>query len=96
MLHFFRKIMLIQNRILGKWILIRWKKEKIANIVKKFCVITLTQAGAHSKNCIDFQEFMIMPVGAKGIRQGLQWCAEVYQELKKLLDQDGHSTGVGD
>ena len=37
-----------------------------------------------------------MPVGAKGIRQGLQWCAEAYQELKKLLDQDGHSTGVGD
>ena len=39
---------------------------------------------------------MFLPVGAKGIRQGLQWCAEVYQELKKLLDEDGHSTGVGD
>lgn len=59
-------------------------------------MMNILNGGAHSKNCIDFQEFMIMPVGAKGIRQGLQWCAEVYQELKKLLDQDGHSTGVGD
>lgn len=59
-------------------------------------MMNILNGGAHSKNCIDFQEFMIMPVGANGIRQGLQWCAEVYQELKKLLDQDGHSTGIGD
>lgn len=59
-------------------------------------MMNILNGGAHSRNCIDFQEFMIMPVGAVGIRQGLQWCAEVYQELKKLLDQDGHSTGVGD
>ncbi len=59
-------------------------------------MMNILNGGAHSKNCIDFQEFMIMPVGAKGIRQGLQWCAEVYQELKTLLDKDGHSTGVGD
>ncbi len=59
-------------------------------------MMNILNGGAHSRNCIDFQEFMIMPVGAQGIRQGLQWCAEVYQELKKLLDQDGHSTGVGD
>ena len=59
-------------------------------------MMNILNGGAHSKNCIDFQEFMIMPVGADGIRQGLQWCAEVYQELKVLLDKDGHSTGVGD
>lgn len=59
-------------------------------------MMNILNGGAHSKNCIDFQEFMIMPVGADGIRQGLRWCAEVYQELKKLLDDDGHSTGVGD
>ncbi len=59
-------------------------------------MMNILNGGAHSRNCIDFQEFMIMPVGATGIRQGLQWCAEVYQELKKLLDTDGHSTGVGD
>ena len=59
-------------------------------------MMNILNGGAHSKNCIDFQEFMIMPVGGKGIRQGLQWCAEVYQELKTLLDKDGHSTGVGD
>lgn len=59
-------------------------------------MMNILNGGAHSKNCIDFQEFMIMPVGAKGIRQGLQWCAEVYQELKTLLDKDGYSTGVGD
>lgn len=59
-------------------------------------MMNILNGGAHSKNCIDFQEFMILPIGAEGIRQGLQWCAEVYQELKTLLDQDGHSTGVGD
>ncbi len=59
-------------------------------------MMNILNGGAHSKNCIDFQEFMIMPVGAKSIRQGLQWCAQVYQELKNLLDRDGHSTGVGD
>lgn len=59
-------------------------------------MMNILNGGAHSRNNIDFQEFMIMPVGAKGIREGLQWCAEVYQELKKLLDNDGHSTGVGD
>lgn len=59
-------------------------------------MMNILNGGAHSKNCIDFQEFMIMPVGADSIRQGLMWCAQVYQELKLLLDQDGHSTGVGD
>lgn len=59
-------------------------------------MMNILNGGAHSKNCIDFQEFMIMPVGADSIRQGLMWCAQVYQELKQLLDQDGHSTGVGD
>ncbi len=59
-------------------------------------MMNILNGGAHSKNCIDFQEFMILPVGAKGIRQGLQWCAQIYQELKSLLDKDGHSTGVGD
>ena len=58
-------------------------------------MMNILNGGAHSRNNIDFQEFMIMPVGAKGIREGLRWCAEVYQELKILLDQDGHSTGVG-
>lgn len=59
-------------------------------------MMNILNGGAHSRNNIDFQEFMIMPIGAKGFRQGLQWCAQVYQELKMLLDSDGHSTGVGD
>lgn len=59
-------------------------------------MMNILNGGAHSKNCIDFQEFMILPVGAKSIREGLRQCAEVYQELKKLLDADGHTTGVGD
>ena len=59
-------------------------------------MMNIMNGGKHADNTVDIQEFMIMPVGAAGIRQGLQWCAEVYQELKKLLDTDGHSTGVGD
>ncbi len=59
-------------------------------------MMNILNGGAHSKNCIDFQEFMIMPVGAGSIHEGLQWSAQVYHELKRLLDADGHSTGVGD
>ncbi|PJF25668.1 MAG: phosphopyruvate hydratase, partial [Phototrophicales bacterium] len=52
--------------------------------------------GKHAVGSTDFQEFMVMPVGASSFREGLQWGVEIYQALKKILHDKGHSTTVGD
>ncbi|MGH2414086.1 MAG: phosphopyruvate hydratase [Microcystaceae cyanobacterium] len=52
--------------------------------------------GAHADNNIDFQEFMIVPVGAATFSVALEWGAEVFHALKSVLKQKGYSTGVGD
>ncbi len=59
-------------------------------------MMNIVNGGAHADNAIDFQEFMIMPVGAESFREGLRVGAEVYQALKKALHDAGHSTNVGD
>ena len=64
--------------------------------LQKFCVISLTQGGAHAANTVDVQEFMIMPVGAPTFREALRWCAEVFHALAALLKAEGLATSVGD
>ena len=64
--------------------------------LQKFCVISLTQGGAHAANTVDVQEFMIMPVGAKSFSEGLRWCTEVFHALQALLKSRGLATSVGD
>lgn len=59
-------------------------------------MMNILNGGAHAKNNIDFQEFMIMPVGADSFREGLRMGTEVYHYLKALLERDGFSTAVGD
>ena len=59
-------------------------------------MMNILNGGVHADNNVDFQEFMIMPVGAPTFAKALRWCAEVYHTLKSLLKEDGHSTGVGD
>ena len=59
-------------------------------------MMNILNGGVHADNNVDFQEFMIMPVGAPTFAEALRWCAEVYHTLKSLLKEDGHSTGVGD
>lgn len=59
-------------------------------------MMNILNGGCHASNTVDLQEFMIMPVGAKSFSQGLQMCAEIYRTLKKILDERGLSTGVGD
>lgn len=59
-------------------------------------MMNIFNGGAHAANCVDIQEFMIMPVGADGFAHGLQMCAEIYHTLKKVLKERGLSTGVGD
>jgi enolase len=59
-------------------------------------MMNIMNGGKHAANSTDFQEFMIMPVGAETFREGLRWCVEIYHTLKKILHQKGHSTTVGD
>jgi enolase len=56
----------------------------------------IINGGKHADNLIDFQEFMIMPVGAKTFSEGLQWITEVFHALKSILKKGGHVTAVGD
>lgn len=59
-------------------------------------MMNILNGGRHAKNTVDFQEFMIMPVAAESFKEGLRICAEIYHNLKKILEKDGLSTGVGD
>jgi enolase len=59
-------------------------------------MMNIINGGAHADNPIDFQEFMIMPVGASSFREGLRTGAEVFHTLKSALKKAGHNTNVGD
>lgn len=59
-------------------------------------MMNILNGGKHAANTVDFQEFMIMPVQAETFAEGLRICAEIYHNLKKLLEEKGLSTGVGD
>ena len=59
-------------------------------------MMNIINGGAHADNPIDFQEFMIMPVGADSFSEGLRWGAEIFHTLKKTLHGRGLSTAVGD
>ncbi len=59
-------------------------------------MMNIVNGGVHADNPIDFQEFMIMPVGAESFREGLRMGAEVFHTLKKQLHDAGHNTNVGD
>ena len=70
--------------------------EVMPDKLQKFCVISLTQGGAHADSAVDTQEFMIMPVGAPSFKEALRWCAEVFHKLKSLIKDMGDVTAVGD
>ena len=59
-------------------------------------MMNILNGGAHADNAIDFQEFMVMPVGATSFSQGLQMGTEVFHHLKSVLKAKGYSTNVGD
>ncbi len=56
----------------------------------------IINGGKHADNKIDFQEFMVMPVGAKSFAEGIRMVAEVFHQLKAVLKKAGHNTNVGD
>ncbi|HJG79053.1 MAG TPA: phosphopyruvate hydratase [Brevibacterium senegalense] len=59
-------------------------------------MMNILNGGSHADSNVDIQEFMIAPIGATSFRQSLQWGAEVYHALKKVLGDRGLSTGLGD
>ncbi|MBE6776661.1 MAG: phosphopyruvate hydratase [Ruminococcaceae bacterium] len=59
-------------------------------------MLNILNGGAHAKNNIDIQEFMIIPVCAKSFAEGIRQCTEVYHTLGKILKEMGKATGVGD
>lgn len=59
-------------------------------------MMNILNGGEHADNNVDFQEFMIMPVGAQSFAEALRWCAEIYHTLKKVLHEAGLGGSVGD
>jgi len=59
-------------------------------------MMNILNGGAHADNTIDFQEFMVMPVGADSLSDGVRWGAEIFHALRARLSQAGHNTNVGD
>jgi enolase len=59
-------------------------------------MLNILNGGAHADNAIDFQEFMVMPFGAKSFSEGLRWGTEIFHHLKAVLKKQGLSTNVGD
>ena len=59
-------------------------------------MMNILNGGAHADNLLDFQEFMIRPIGAPTFREAIRWGAEIFHTLKKFLKAKGLSTAVGD
>ena len=59
-------------------------------------MMNIINGGSHADNNVDFQEFMILPVGAKSFKEAIRMGAEVFHNLKKVLTSKGYNTGVGD
>ncbi|WP_336064851.1 phosphopyruvate hydratase [Nitratireductor rhodophyticola] len=59
-------------------------------------MMNIVNGGAHADNPIDFQEFMVMPIGASSIREAVRWGSEIFHTLKAGLKDAGHNTNVGD
>ncbi len=65
-------------------------------VVMPVPMLNIINGGEHANNSVDFQEYMVVPVGFDQFSEGLRACAEVYHHLKKIIDEMGESTAVGD
>src|SRR6184192_4349926 len=83
-----------QNMPLYKY-LTRYSSDTSANLLP--CpMMNILNGGAHADSSVDFQEFMVMPVGAASFSEALRWGVEVFHALKTALKKHGYSTAVGD
>src|SRR6266852_4080395 len=75
--------------------LARYSSDTSANLLP--CpMMNILNGGAHADSSVDFQEFMVMPIGAPSFSEGLRWGVEVFHALKTALKKHGYSTAVGD
>src|SRR5438046_8442956 len=89
-----RAAALAQNEPLYKY-LARYSSDTSANFLP--CpMMNILNGGAHADSSVDFQEFMVMPVGAPSFSEGLRWGVEIFHALKTALKKHGYSTAVGD
>ncbi len=65
-------------------------------VVMPVPMLNIINGGEHANNSVDFQEYMVMPIGFDRFSEGLRACAEVYHALKKIINDMGESTAVGD
>jgi len=65
-------------------------------VVMPVPMLNIINGGEHANNSVDFQEYMIMPLGFDRFSEGLRACSEIYHHLKKVIDDMGESTAVGD
>jgi len=73
----------------------QYSTDKSANLLP--CpMMNILNGGAHADSSVDFQEFMVMPIGAPSFSEGLRWGVEVFHHLKTALKKHGYSTAVGD
>src|SRR5437762_9990917 len=73
----------------------RYSTDSSANLLP--CpMMNILNGGAHADSSVDFQEFMVMPVGAPDFSEGLRWGVEIFHALKSVLKKKGYSTNVGD
>jgi enolase len=83
-----------QNLPLYKY-LAHYSTDKSANLLP--CpMMNILNGGAHADSSVDFQEFMVMPIGAPSFSEGLRWGVEIFHALKAALKKHGYSTAVGD
>ena len=75
--------------------LARYSTDSSANLLP-VPMMNILNGGAHADNSVDFQEFMVMPIGAASFSEGLRWGVEVFHGLKAALKKHGYSTAVGD
>src|SRR5205807_2715205 len=89
-----RAAALAQDLPLFKY-LAQYSSDKSANLLP-VPMMNILNGGAHADNSVDFQEFMVMPVGAPNFSEALRWGVEVFHALKAALKKHGYSTAVGD
>jgi enolase len=89
-----RGVAAAQNLALYKY-LARYSTDTSANLLP--CpMMNILNGGAHADSSVDFQEFMVMPVGAPSFSEALRWGVEIFHSLKSALKKHGYSTAVGD
>src|SRR6202007_2033075 len=73
----------------------RYSSERSANLLP-VPMMNILNGGAHADSSVDFQEFMVMPIGAPSFSEALRWGVEIFHALKSALKKHGYSTAVGD